>query len=817
MMLWGVLLACESTAPVWTTIPTVQLTAGGSTPLDLDTYVDDPDGTDELLVLTVEGGDTQSVLATLDATSHIVTLRSATGYTGNVGFTTKATDPDGNTSATQFSVNSTASGGACLDITTPQAGGSYVNGIQFKSRGNESVVKVRYSADGYTMGESSDPVNEFPLFYTFSQTGNRTIVADAFSASGAKLCSDSISLTVISSASTLAITEPVDGGSYDNGIWFKAMASSDITTVKWYADTWLLGESTDAGADFAVYYTFSNVGTRQINAQALNNSGQVVASDSITITIKNPEDPATGESGLGVWLWYIEGTGYTHTQLADKLATLGVKRIYIKVADGNDIWPEATNTSIPDTYQARGIEAWAWSYNYPGNDEIQANALYSAAKAGYDGYVLDLEIEFDGKTTSLHNLLGAFTDARSDVASDGYIDSATDWPMYTTTWGNPADHNMHVEIIDQYVDGHMPQTYLEVWGTSYMADPSYWVEVGTAEYRSLGAKKPIHHIVSSETDQITAAQINEFFATSGPESSIWRVPGGGTPTSIWNDWNQVDWSMFDSDGANISFVSPVEGGWYTNGVWFKVKADSLVKKIAYYADGYKLGESSDAAGNYPLKYTFTTLGTRTVVARGYDSTGKELGNKSVTFVVTDSSGGTGSVVVNNVPYFFQYDNTINPGGSCQNTSLAMVLKKYGVNITPDTISTTWGTSYAQDPYGLAEVFNYYAAKYGIPQRMKAHLDGTVSDVNALLQAGKPVIVHGYFTGYGHVLVLVGYDSSTYTANDPAGKWTQVFKGGYYPSDSDDGKYIKYNKDKVIQAINTLDGYTTYPIWYHEVR
>lgn len=29
---------------------------------------------------------------------------------------------------------------------------------------------------------------------------------------------------------------------------------------------------------------------------------------------------------------------------------------------------------------------------------------------------------------------------------------------------------------------------------------------------------------------------------SGPETSIWRVPGGGTSTRIWDDWAQVDWA-----------------------------------------------------------------------------------------------------------------------------------------------------------------------------------------------------------------------------------------------------------------------------------
>ena len=85
---------------------------------------------------------------------------------------------------------------------------------------------------------------------------------------------------------------------------------------------------------------------------------------------------------LGAWLWYIEITEFsTHTQIADTLASLGVKRIYVKVADGQPnpaIWPELNDSSLVNAYRSRGLEVWAWSYNYPGNSSAQAQALYLA-------------------------------------------------------------------------------------------------------------------------------------------------------------------------------------------------------------------------------------------------------------------------------------------------------------------------------------------------------------------------------------------------------------------------------------------------------
>lgn len=324
---------------------------------------------------------------------------------------------------------------------------------------------------------------------------------------------------------------------------FSGTASAGIENAKVTVDGWEIANETVVNEAFSFNYTFNGTGTNRAIVATGYINGAAVATATSSITV-NPETP-TGENNLGIWLWYLSETGYSsHSALAADIAAMGVKRIYVKVADGTSIWSEATDASVVNAYKNAGLEVWAWAYNYPGNDVTQANALYYAAQTGYEGYVLDIEKEFDGATTTLHNLLGAMDDARSDAINNGYASS--DFKIYCTTWGNPDDHGMRVDIIDQYVDAHMPQTYLEVWGTSYMANPTYWVNYGTQEYRNLGCTKPIHHIVSAEYNVITASQINEFFEASGPESSVWRIPGTGTSMDIWNDLESVNWDMSGS-------------------------------------------------------------------------------------------------------------------------------------------------------------------------------------------------------------------------------------------------------------------------------
>lgn len=166
-----------------------------------------------------------------------------------------------------------------------------------------------------------------------------------------------------------------------------------------------------------------------------------------------------------------------------------------------------------------------------------------------------------------------------------------------------------------------------------------------------------------------------------------------------------------------------------------------------------------------------------------------------------------------LPYFYQYDNYINPGSTCQNTSIAMLLAKYGWRGVPDDITREWGKDYAQQPHRLAQVFNTIAQREGIRARLEPVVYGTLEEFQRLLREGKPTIVHGYFTGYGHVLVATGYNGHSYTTNDPAGRWTERFMGGYLGAG---GRGVSYSAAAFEAAIATSDGYTHLPLWYHRL-
>ncbi|MCA2959273.1 MAG: C39 family peptidase [Silvanigrellales bacterium] len=122
-----------------------------------------------------------------------------------------------------------------------------------------------------------------------------------------------------------------------------------------------------------------------------------------------------------------------------------------------------------------------------------------------------------------------------------------------------------------------------------------------------------------------------------------------------------------------------------------------------------------------------------------------------------------------VRYFYQYDNANEPGGTCGLTSVAMVLSAFGHSATPDELYSRFGKSKAQEPSGVASILQSYglradATKLGSRATLKEHL-----------ASGLPAIVHGDWTGSGHIVVFKAVNEKGWLANDPAGNWEQCYK------------------------------------------
>jgi hypothetical protein len=160
-----------------------------------------------------------------------------------------------------------------------------------------------------------------------------------------------------------------------------------------------------------------------------------------------------------------------------------------------------------------------------------------------------------------------------------------------------------------------------------------------------------------------------------------------------------------------------------------------------------------------------------------------------------------------VPYFYQYNNRLSPGSTCGATSAAMVMRLYGVNlngqpVTPDALVSRNGVAQFQSPEGIAQMLQ---REVGFAQYSRT---GTRTLIRRQIDAGRPVIIHGYFTAPGHIMVVVGYDDAKqqWILNDPAGRWSgRLRNGGYSTTNPTEGQSVPYSYQSFSDAVLGHDG------------
>ncbi|AMW28115.1 C39 family peptidase [Arthrospira platensis] len=164
------------------------------------------------------------------------------------------------------------------------------------------------------------------------------------------------------------------------------------------------------------------------------------------------------------------------------------------------------------------------------------------------------------------------------------------------------------------------------------------------------------------------------------------------------------------------------------------------------------------------------------------------------------------VRLRNFPYFSQLDNWFNPTGSCNVTSIAMCLSYYGARrrvsygqFEDELYEYALNKGYSRhSPQDLAKIVREYGCKDYFTT------NATIDDVKEWLAEGKPTVIHGYFTSFGHIMPVVGYNSSGLIVHDPYGEW---FSSGYRTDLS--GAYLTYSYS-LIRRLCLPDG----NFWVH---
>jgi uncharacterized protein YvpB len=170
------------------------------------------------------------------------------------------------------------------------------------------------------------------------------------------------------------------------------------------------------------------------------------------------------------------------------------------------------------------------------------------------------------------------------------------------------------------------------------------------------------------------------------------------------------------------------------------------------------------------------------------STNTSLGQPGPVQNASATSAPAGQVVKNGdevklgMPYLSQLDNIYHPSGSCNATSIAMALMFLGVqkknasekDLGNEIFAQMEGLGHLGIP-GAPPVMIEMVQRYG----KKDDFDGNASDdaIKKWLSDGKPIVIHGDFTGPGHIVAVSGFNSQGFLVHDPWGKFLGS-KGSY---------------------------------------
>lgn len=149
-----------------------------------------------------------------------------------------------------------------------------------------------------------------------------------------------------------------------------------------------------------------------------------------------------------------------------------------------------------------------------------------------------------------------------------------------------------------------------------------------------------------------------------------------------------------------------------------------------------------------------------------------------------------------IPYKTQLDNWYNPSGSCNVTSIAMCLEFF---------KSSRKARYSQFKQLEDELYQYALdnglsrhSGYDLAKIVRAYKcqdtfkeNATIEEVQEWLSNGNPAVIHGYFTDFGHIVTVAGYDENGLIVHDPYGEW---FEDGYRTDRS--GAFLNYSYDLI---------------------
>ena len=585
---------------------------------------------------------------------------SQTSYTltglgdGSHTIEVRAVDNAGNTGSDSVSITVDTTP-PTITISSPNDGDIFdTDTITVTWSGSDSTTGIDHY-EIYDNGNAVDtniPASQTSYTLTGLGDGSHTIEVRAVDGAG-NTGSDSVSITVDTTAPTVTITSPSDGAILDNSTVVVQWSGSDATTGIDHYELYLDGSPVDTNIPSSQNsYTLSGLGdgSHTIEVRAVDGAGNT-GSDSVSITIQEPpevniesptEDQSSGEAYVGgdtvVVSWSgSDNSGIDHyevsvdsgswtniglsTNYETTFSTEGVHNITVRAYDENGNYDEDVIQVVVDwSDPSISLTCPSAMTSDSGTASIQVTWSGSDAVSGIDHY----EIFVDGSWINVGNVTSYNIDTSS--MSDGI------YAVFVRAFDRAGYYSQTTLLL--IVDKTAPSlSIVNPADGSYIADTSVVVS-WTASDNIIGID---HFEVRVDSGSWTNVGRETAYLVTGLSEAphtiyvrAYDAAGNYVEASV-----SITVDLADPD---VSITSPTDGGVVSSSS-VTVQWSSTATDIAYYL--VRRDDGSWINVGTSTSYTFSGVadGVHTVYVVAVDNAGRRAMDY-VVFIVDTTAGGS---------------------------------------------------------------------------------------------------------------------------------------------------------------------------------
>jgi hypothetical protein len=312
---------------------------------------------------------------------------------------------------------------------------------------------------------------------------------------------------------------------------------------------WPKGELTAHMKNFGrAYVARVPSGTRsgRVSVRVLDSRSR--RSNLVHIRVKAPPKPSKSSpaapgtlpaefAGTGMWIWQLpKSEGGSIAAIAARAHATGVSTVFIKSADGTDVWSQFT-PALVQALHSDGLRACAWQYVYGSDPAGEAAAAATAVADGADCFVIDAEKEYEGRYAQAQQYLFAL---RTQIGGA--------YPLGLTSF--------------PYVDYHpsLPfSVFLGPGGAQANLPQVYWKTIGgTVDAVSA------HTMAANRIYGVPIAPLGQSYDSPPPAdirrfAGIWATYGShGLSYWSWQSTGQPAWNAIATPDSAVTLPDP---GW----------------------------------------------------------------------------------------------------------------------------------------------------------------------------------------------------------------------------------------------------------------